>query len=51
MMLWVTWVELYSKAVHDLWFGQQEPAARPSATIISLAAERARRRCAAVRAP
>jgi hypothetical protein len=49
MMLWMRWTELYCAAVQELWFGPPEPV-RPSATVISLAAERAKRRRPAVRA-
>lgn len=49
-MLWMRWTELYCAAVQDFWFGPPEPARRPSATIISLAAERAKRHLPVVRA-
>jgi hypothetical protein len=48
-MLWLRWIELYCAAVQDLTFGPPKPA-RLSATIISLSAERAKRRPPTVRA-
>jgi hypothetical protein len=49
-MLWMRWTELYCAAWQELWFGPPEPVARPVATVIDLAAERAKRRRAAMRA-
>lgn len=47
MMIWAHWVGLYCAAVDELWFGKPEPVARPSADVIDLADERAKRRRAA----
>jgi hypothetical protein len=51
-MLWIHWMELYCAAVQELMCGEREktPAATGSGTVISLAAERAKRRRAAMRA-
>jgi hypothetical protein len=50
MMIWMMWIELYCDAVDELWFGKPEPVARPSAVVIDMADERAKRRRAAMRA-
>jgi hypothetical protein len=50
MMIWARWVELYCAAVQELMFGPEAPEHRPTATVISLADERAKRRRLAVRA-
>jgi hypothetical protein len=49
MMIWMRFWEISMAAWQEFLFGSPNPENRPAATVISLAAERARRRGDAVR--